>query len=144
MDISKTLQQLENSYWSEPDYKSHLVTTCHTLRQKPLQDYSIEDLRIMIGQNLSLEYLVPLAIDRLSKDILAEGDMYQGDLLKAVLTVKAKYWKENTKYWQAVHKLFTDNRAKLEQVDISTEIRRQWFDLFDSFERINQTNSYLD
>ncbi len=45
----KTLEELEGVVWDEPDSASHLVTTCHALRRKPLGDFSVEDLRIMIG-----------------------------------------------------------------------------------------------
>ena len=63
-----TLQALENDDWGEPTYPSHLVTTCHALRRKPLKDFTVEDLRIMIGENLSLEYLLPLAIEVLREN----------------------------------------------------------------------------
>jgi hypothetical protein len=49
----------------------------------------------MIGQHMSLEYLIPLALDRLRADPLAEADYYPGDLLKVVLAVPAEYWEAN-------------------------------------------------
>jgi len=61
----KTLQELEGHDWGEPNFPSHLVITCHTLRRKPLRDFTVEDLRIMIGQNIGLNYLIPLAIEHL-------------------------------------------------------------------------------
>jgi hypothetical protein len=36
--------------------------------------------------------LVPLAVARLDREPLAEGDFYPGDLLAAVLRVPAEYW----------------------------------------------------
>ena len=94
-DLGKTLTELENDDWGEPNYDSHLVTTCHALRTKPLKDFDAENLRIMIGQDISLEFLIPVALEMLSKDPLAEGDFYQGDLLAAVMNIKAAYWKDN-------------------------------------------------
>jgi len=89
---SKTLQELEGQDWGEPNFPSYLVRTCHALRRKPLRDFTVEDLRIMIGQNISLNYLMPLAIEQLQRDPLAAGDFYPGDLLANVLKVKSGFW----------------------------------------------------
>ncbi|MEZ0230226.1 MAG: contact-dependent growth inhibition system immunity protein [Planctomycetota bacterium] len=90
---SRTLDQLEGDAWpEEPSYDSHLVTTCHALRRKPVGEFTIEDLRIMIGQNIGLDHLVPVAVEKLLEDPLAEGDFYPGDLLKNVLSVPSGFW----------------------------------------------------
>lgn len=86
-DRSKSLQELEGDDWGEPSFDSHLVVTVHRLRRKPIGEYSIEDLRVMIGQGFGLPYLIPLAVERLEEDPLAAGDMVPGDLLQAVLRV---------------------------------------------------------
>ena len=57
----KTLDELEGVAWGEPTFDSYLVTTCHRLRTKPVDEFSVEDLRIMIGQQIGLPHLVPLA-----------------------------------------------------------------------------------
>jgi hypothetical protein len=49
-------------------------------------------LRITIGQNIGLEYLVPLALERLGDDPFAEGAYYPGDLLVSVLGAEALFW----------------------------------------------------
>ena len=79
-----TLEQLEADVWPEPDVHSHLVTTCHRLRKKPLSDFSTEDLRIMLGQSIGAKHLLPRAIEILRKNPFAEGGFYEGDLLVAV------------------------------------------------------------
>src|SRR5260370_41189859 len=74
---SKSLQELEGQDWGEGNYfPSHLVRTTHALRRKPLRDFTIEDLRIMIGQHIGLNYLVPLAVEQLQHDPLATCDFY--------------------------------------------------------------------
>jgi hypothetical protein len=80
----KTLESLEKKHWTplqaiEPSY---LIKTCNLLRKKQLQDFTTEDLRIMIGQETSLYYLIPLAIETLSHNLFAEGDMHNGRLVK--------------------------------------------------------------
>jgi len=88
----KTLEELDAENWAEPDYPSYLVTTCHRLRRVPLGNFVTEDLRIMIGQQIGLKYLLPLALDRLEEDPFAEGDFYPGDLLRSVLGVNLAFW----------------------------------------------------
>jgi hypothetical protein len=62
------------------------------LRTKPLRDFTVEDLRIMIGQQVALDRLVGIALDRLRADPLVEGDCYPGDLLASVLRVDPAFW----------------------------------------------------
>ena len=83
-DRSKSLQHLEGQDWGEPTYDSHLVTECHRLRRIPLRDFTAENLRIMIGQQIGLPYLIPLALEMLRGDPFTAGDLYEGDLLAAV------------------------------------------------------------
>ena len=66
----QNLDQLENFEWGPPTFDSSLVRTCHRLRQMPIGEFSVEDLRIMIGQNIGLMFLVPLALEKLADDPL--------------------------------------------------------------------------
>jgi hypothetical protein len=91
-DRSKSLQEIEQHDWGEPPCDSYLVTTCHRLRRKPLNEFTVEDLRIMIGQRIALPILVPLAVAWLEREPLAAGDYYAGDLLAAVTAVGDEFW----------------------------------------------------
>ena len=86
-DLNQTLTELEGSDWAEPTFDSHLISTCHSLRRKPLKYFSVEDLRMMVGQNLSLAILVPIALDLLQEDPLTEGDYFPGDLLLNLMRI---------------------------------------------------------
>lgn len=94
-DRSKSLQELEDDDWGEPNWDSRLVIECHRLHRVPLSEFTVEDLRIMIGQSFGLEYLVPLALEQLRKNPLAEGDCYGGDLLVNVLQVELQFWQQH-------------------------------------------------
>lgn len=83
-DLSKTLEELEGDVWPDPTYDSYLVTTVHTLRKKPVREFEVEDLRIMIGQGVGLKYLLPEVFKVLMDNPLAGGDFYEGDLLEAL------------------------------------------------------------
>ena len=64
----------------------------HALRTKPIDELAVEDLRLLIQQQIGLKYLVPIALQHLRENPLAEGDLYPGDLLAAVLRVAADFW----------------------------------------------------
>ena len=119
----KSLESLENKTWSvlSSDEGSYLIKTCNSLRKKQLQDFTTEDLRIMIGQEIGLCFLMPLAIETLTDNLFAEGDMYEGDLLKNVLDVDTKFWDDNKNYWQQLDDLIKDKRHEIKEMkfDIS-------------------------
>jgi hypothetical protein len=94
-DRKKSLQQLEGHVLLRPKFDSHLATECHRLHEVPLCDFSIENLRIMIGQNISLEYLVPIALERLHENPFAAGDFFECDLLASVLRAEPTFWSSN-------------------------------------------------
>lgn len=79
------LENIENDTTGEPNYGSHVVLSVHRLCKKPIGEFSIEELRLMIGQSLGLPWLVPLAIEQLDENPFAHGDFYPGDLLSSVL-----------------------------------------------------------
>ena len=112
-ELDKSLQELEQSDWGEPTYDSHLVTTVHRLRRAPLRQFSVEDLRIMIGQSVGLPYLVPLALQHVRKDPLAEGDFYPGDLLKSMLTADSTFWRDHPEWRDEVREIATGTLTRL-------------------------------
>ncbi len=119
----KSLESLEKKTWPalRSDEGSYLIKTCNSLRKKQLQDFTTEDLRIMIGQEIGLYFLIPLAIETLTNDLFAEGDMYEGDLLKNVLEVDTKFWDDNKNYWQQLNEIIKDRRQEItkKKFDIS-------------------------
>ena len=130
---NKTLEELEKSYWGfAPDGVSFLVTRIHQIRKKTLNDLTIEDLRITIGQNLSLELLIPIAIDILKQNILAEGDLYEGDLLQNVFNLNIEFWKDNYDYWFSIKQLFETNKRLFDERE-----HRQILKSFKRFEEIH-------
>jgi hypothetical protein len=116
------LENLEKSVSpnNRVDDESHLIETCHKLRKKTLQEFEVEDLRIMIGQNIGTKYLLPLAIEKLSADLFVEGDFYPGDLLKNVLHVDKKFWTDFPDMWDKVASLISDRQSEIESHDIAT------------------------
>jgi hypothetical protein len=90
--VDQTLEELEGDQWSDSPADTHLISRCKALRRKPIGEFGIEDLRIMIGQNIGLRFLIPLALERLERNVFAAGDFYRGDLLGVVLSADRAYW----------------------------------------------------
>ncbi len=114
----KSLESLEKKTWPalSSDEGSYLIKTCNSLRKKQLQDFTTEDLRIMIGQEIGLYFLMPLAIETLTDNLFAEGDYYEGDLLKSVLNVDTKFWDNNKDYWQQLNELIKNRRQEIKEM----------------------------
>ena len=92
-DRSRSLEELERDRWeAPPPDATRLMATAHALRRRPVGTLTVEDLRLLIGQDIGLPVLLPLAVEVLRDDPLAEGHMYEGDLLSAVLTRSSAVW----------------------------------------------------
>lgn len=119
----KSLESLEKNTWPalSSDEGSYLIRACASLRTKQLQNFTTEDLRIMIGQEIGLYFLMPLAIETLTDNLFADGDMHEGALLKSVLDVDIKFWDDNKNYWLQINDLIKDRRQEIREMkfDIS-------------------------
>jgi len=71
----------------------------------PRSELSVEDLRLLVSREQSLDRYVPQAIELLEENPLAEGDYYPGDLLHAVLDVDESYWHEHRDQWERVDEI---------------------------------------
>jgi hypothetical protein len=115
-DKSKvTLDTVDPPAWGPaPPGATSLIKRCHELRTKPLVDFTVEDLRLMIGQQVGLTRLVGLAHRRLRADPLVQGDYYPGDLLASVLGVDGAFWERSPDLDVEVGKLAKDLRGRTE------------------------------
>jgi hypothetical protein len=116
-DRSKSLQELEQDDWGEPTYDSFAVTTAHRLRRKPLAEFTVEDIRIMIGQGIGLLFLIPLAVEHLEEEPLAAGDYYPGALLQAVLRDGEVFWAGHPGFSLRVQKIVDRVKELLPSLD---------------------------
>lgn len=123
-DLNLTLTDLDKTIHLQSfNNKSFLVRRINELSKKKLKDYSIEDIRISIGQAIILPYLVPLALEKLRENILAEGDFYEGDLLFALLNVENTFWTKHKFETEEFKKICEANKELIDVFDTSDEIR---------------------
>ena len=91
---SNSLQDLEGPFKHNDD-PSFLASECRRLYALPITKLTTEELRLLIGQLIGLEHLVPVALDVLEKDPLVGGKLYSGDLLQSVASAPEEFWVAN-------------------------------------------------
>ena len=117
----KSLENLEKKKTGEPDTEYNLANKVLRLRKVPLNQFSVEDLRLMIGQKAGLPYLITLSLDILKDDLFADGDLFPGDLLQNILKVPASFWKEHRELWEKIHVLIKDKIEEVSEHNISVQ-----------------------
>lgn len=107
----KSLEELQGIVWGDPTFDSYLVQRTHAIRKIPLKDFTVDDVAMMIRRGESLDFMMPLALEHLQKDILTpEGD-YEGVLMNAVLGVGRKFWKNNQEYWNLINDMLNSDQS---------------------------------
>jgi CDI immunity proteins len=93
--LARSLEELDGDRWGEPDDDAtSLVRECHRLRTVPVGTLTDDDLRLLLRQTIGVNWLVPIALNRLGEEPLA-GESYPGDLMTAVLGVGTSYWADH-------------------------------------------------
>lgn len=83
----------------------------HALRRKAIGELTVEDLRLLIRQDVGVTHVLPVALEVLRDDPMAEGDMYEGDLLAAVLSMNPEVWSESPELGRALHLIVSELRG---------------------------------
>jgi hypothetical protein len=126
VDERRTLQQLDGQDWGDPETApTGMVARCLRLRRTPLNAISAGDLRLLIGQKIGLNVLIPKAIERVSRNPLVETEYYPGDLLSALLGVDGTYWSDNS---VALEQLVMTTQLALpaRTIKLPTNAERSW------------------
>jgi len=93
--LELSLEELEGDRWPDPPADATgLVKAVHRLRRRPIGSLAAHELRRLIGQDVGLQWLLPLAIEILRETAPEEAEegFYDDDLLSAVLTRDPEVW----------------------------------------------------
>jgi len=112
--IDKTMSEIYDNKLQLNGNTTLIRVCCNLYNTKKLKDYTIEDIRTMVGQDIGVELLMPLAIEELELNIFAEGDMYPGDLIRSISNIDSNYWKENR---EQKYKVLSLIKESIEQLD---------------------------
>jgi CDI immunity proteins len=96
-----------------PQDESSIVMRANRLRKVPLDEFSIDDVRFMLVQQIGLPWLLIIATEYLEKDLFAEGNYYEGDLLNSVLSIKSTSWQEHKESWIKIDSLIKRRTEEL-------------------------------
>ncbi|MEO4000233.1 contact-dependent growth inhibition system immunity protein [Mesorhizobium sp. CAU 1732] len=102
---------------SEPPYQTPLIARCEPALALPLKDQTVETIRLLLGQGIAVDVLLPRALEILELNILASGDMYDGDLLSACQRLPASYWSDHPEHWTELENIHRDFDRKIDQVN---------------------------
>lgn len=109
-----SIEQLEKRNWGSPDKApTEMVKRCIILSKIPLHEFTASDLRLMIEQGFALQYLIPLALEKLKEDLFLETDYFPGDLLKNILSIDVEFWRNQKNLWEEINALIKEKRAQL-------------------------------
>lgn len=133
MEKDKTIEDLENDVWKEINFPTSLVERCYYLRKKKIKDLSNDELRLLIGQNIGLKFIVPVAFQILEEEILVEATYYPGDLLLSVISCDINYWKNNKASLNTLLSIYKNNLEKINNSDKEEEINKKVKTLLNQF-----------
>jgi len=121
---TKSIEQLEKDYWKEPsEFPTDMVKKCHQYRKISIAELTNEQIRLLISQQIGTEYLIGVALKKLERNILTEGDFYEGDLLVAVSGLPTEFWNEKQTEFRTFKNLVERNSDL-----IKTELGEKKFD----------------
>ncbi|WP_351228117.1 contact-dependent growth inhibition system immunity protein [Streptomyces sp. NPDC002133] len=93
---SRTLEELEDNRRPPPapGGSTGLVLAVHALRKRPVGSLTVDELVRLIGQDLGLLFLMPVALKILRDTLPAQhaGGWYDDDLLTVALTRSPAAW----------------------------------------------------
>ncbi|MEI6222680.1 MAG: contact-dependent growth inhibition system immunity protein [bacterium] len=92
-----------------------------SIRKIPIKDLSIEDICKLCRQKFFFDYILPIAIELLTKDPNA-GELYKGELLNAIKQISNEDWNMIKDYKSITSKLRELIQTALENDILSNEI----------------------
>lgn len=126
---TNSIEQLENNIWKElSEYPTELVEKCHQYRKVSILKLSVEQIRLLVSQQIGLEHIIGVALNKLKQNVLAEGDFYAGDLLIAVSKISTDFLNEKKTEYLSLKQIVNLNsdliKTELGEKDFNKLINR--------------------
>lgn len=120
----KSIAVLEGKRWPDPGVQaSHFHRRLYEAVTKPISELKPEELRLLIVQDVGIEFVLSLALDIIEKDPLIEVEHFRGDLLVAALGASPAAYRrlpEVRSRAEKVLQLVPTELEKLDHVDFDT------------------------
>ena len=121
---TKSIEQLEKDIWDNPsEFPTDMVEKCYRFRKISITELTNEQIRLLISQQIGVQYLIGIALEKLKRNILTECDFYEGDLLVAVSSLPTEFWNENQTEFRTFKNIVEQNSEL-----IKNELGKKKFD----------------
>ncbi|WP_397447792.1 contact-dependent growth inhibition system immunity protein [Polaribacter sp. R77954] len=125
--LEKSIEQLENNYWKkESEFPTTLIEKCFEYRKIKLSELSTEQIRLLISQEIGIDFLIEIAIKKLEQNIIAEGNLYEGDLLDSVSKISTEFWSKNKFELKKLKTIIEKNKETIKTEMGEKEYERIW------------------
>lgn len=110
MDVNeyRSLLELSEGELEIPEEPRELSVMVSKLATKPLRRLQLKDIYLLIHHSIGLEYVLPVAVDRLAQAPWLVAHRHPGDLLVAVMEADSRFWRENYELWAAMIPILED------------------------------------
>ncbi len=106
LSSENTLNALMGWAADKPPFETSLIEKCAIALATPIDDLSIEQLRLLISQKFGAEHSLDRAADILEANPMASGDLFEGDLLRACMRLPKEVWEQFPEAWMRIHQTF--------------------------------------
>ena len=107
---TKSIEQLEQDIWENPsEFPTDLIEKCYNYRKISIAELTNEQLRLLISQQIGIEYIIGIVLKKLKWNILTECDFYEGDLLITVSRLPTEFWNKKQTEFRAFKNLVDEN-----------------------------------
>jgi hypothetical protein len=114
IDVSKSPSELSGIKILKAEWETSLMENARKYSEIPLSKIEDEGLRLLLGQNLFLDVIVPAALCFLDTNPLAGGHLENGALMRTLfLRVDRSFWDENPKLYEDAVAVFKRGLDKL-------------------------------
>ena len=110
-----TIEELDGDVWTSPGYDSHLGKRVFELRKTGLSAFNMDDCRLMVGQGMSLEHVVPQALALLAVEPSSDDEVYPYALWEKLCEVDAAFWEARDALYQELRGLAQKTIGDLEE-----------------------------
>lgn len=134
--LEKSINDLDGKCMSEKsEFNSFTVDRTFELMDKRIRLLQPEDIRLLIGQNIGLKYLVPIAIEILTNNPLIDAEYFEGDLLLRLLSIDENFWKNYPDLKLKFLEIF--NNDSIDYDSLSEETKNEILQLYNEFDNVS-------
>ena len=113
----KSIEELENDFWPDrKEYPTGLIERCHIYRKIKLKDLQIHQIKTLLIQDIGSEYLMPIVLERMEKDITEEDDYDGSSFLQSIDSFSDQIFRRKPELRTATSELLDRKQSEIEHL----------------------------